>query len=177
MSILIQWDNPQEAYTPEIQRVALWRGHAGAGQCINQDACWGFEEDPDATDPLGIYTIEYRTALNGVRVLINIQDLKVFPRLPEICEIQFALTRPDGSPYAARTIDITDAASGGTYDLRILTNRAGKARFFGLPGRRLQFHIDGEPTLLDAIVPDTRLIAFSALTGTRLPADTRCRAP
>jgi hypothetical protein len=87
------------------------------------------------------------------------------------------MRRSDSSPWANRTIEISDDYHGGTGEdvRRVSTNLAGKAVSFLTPNTRILVRIDNDPYAYDLVTPDLREITGDALLAlaTKLPTDRR----
>lgn len=176
MSLILLWENPQICYDARCRAAQVWRGPAGSGVLLEPDATWGVYEEPTESDINAPLNIAYVDKDGGIIETIDNSDLRKFAKPTNVCKVLFDLTSLDGGPDDGRVITVSDPRDH-SMSRRILTNRAGKAIFFGLRARRFLIHVDGASKALDCVLPNENEASWTSLAafGSWVYADMRSR--
>lgn len=180
MPLILSWETPTAIWEGQCRNAELWRnapGHSSSSiMLVRSDIPWGTCLDTETSDITSVYEIRY-TSPAGALVTVLDSEIRRWVPDADTVQVNWAMRREDGSPWACRSIEISDDYAGGLGRnvRRLNTNYAGKALSFHVQNVRVLVRLEDDPYAYDLVIPETREITGAALlaSATRLPTDRR----
>lgn len=148
----------------------------GQSETICEDAPWGFFEDEGNSDPDVIYGVTFLETTAGIQPVHRLEDHQIrrWVRPVNTCRVNFAFTRPDGSPWLGRRLKIFDREDF-SYLRYLYTNGEGAAHIVLRYGYPLRLEVEGWLQALEFAVPEVPVIEHTELDelGSWVRADQR----